>query len=361
MSAESSNKHNLGLEMTKKVILGIVLALSLFLQACGSDERKNAPDVSDIEVDIKIDRFEQALFSLDTNQMEKGLAQLEQQFPAFSEVYFNYVLGSKNPEIAPEGHIAYLRGFISHPGLTHLYDTTQQIYEQVTDIERELEQAIQFYRYYFPNAETPKFTTFISEYSIAAFIYGEQALAIGLDFFLGSDYPYWKYNPQNPNFSDYMVRTYNRDHLVSKSLQPLIEDHLGPAPGERLLDLMIHNGKKLYIRELLLPYAPDSVILELTPYQIGWLKENEFNIWSHFVENELLYSSEFRKIRKLVEYSPTGPTDMPPEAPGRTGNWIGLQIVKRYMQRHPEMSIEALIGLRDTQLLLDESKYRPRR
>jgi len=347
--------------MTQKVNLGIALVLLLILNACVSESRKNIPDVSDIEVNINIDRFEQALFNLDMGQLETGLAQLEQQFPAFSEVYFNFVLGSKNPEIAPEGHLSYMQGFLSHPGLTHLYDTTQVIYQDISDIEQELEQAMQFYRYYFPNAEIPSFTTFISEYSIAAFIYPEQALAIGLDFFLGADYPYWKYNPQNPNFSDYMVRTYNRDHLVSKTLQPLIEDHIGPSPGERLLDLMVHNGKKLFLRELLLPHAPDSVIMEMTPIQVQWLKENEFNIWSHFVENELLYSSEFRKIRKLVEYSPTGPTDMPAEAPGRTGNWMGLQIVKRYMQRHPETSIEALINIRDAQLLLDESKYRPRR
>ncbi len=347
--------------MRQKVKLFIGLISLLALISCSSDKQKNIPDVSDIEVEVQIDRFEQALFSLDTTQFESSMAELEQKYPAFSEVYFNYVLGSKNPEVAPEGHLPYMQGFISHPGLTHLYDTTQMIYQNLDEIRDELTQAMQFYSYYFPGATVPTFTTFLSEYSIAAFIYGEQSLAIGLDFFLGSNYPYWKYNPQNPNFSDYMVRTYNRDHLVSKTLQPLIEDHIGPATGERLLDLMIHNGKKLYLRELLLPHAPDSVLLEMTPTQVEWLQENEFNIWSHFIENELLYSSEFRKIRKLVEYSPTGPTDMPPEAPGRVGNWMGLQIVKRYMQRHPEVSIEALTNLRDAQLLLDESKYRPRR
>ncbi|NRB49777.1 MAG: hypothetical protein HRU41_18995 [Saprospiraceae bacterium] len=347
--------------MTQKLNLAIGLFSLLTLLACGSHNDKYIPDVSDIEVDVKIDRFEQALFTLDTSQFESSMAELEQTYPDFSEVYFNFVLGSKNPEVAPEGHLPYMRGFIGHPGLTHLYDTTQVLYQDISGIEEELTQAMQFYRYYFPNAEIPTFTTFLSEYSIAAFIYGEQALAIGLDFFLGADYPYWKYNPQNSNFSDYMVRTYNQDHLVSKTLQPLIEDHVGPASGERLIDLMVHNGKKLYLRELLLPHTPDSVLLEMTPVQVKWLKDNEFNIWSHFIENELLYSSEFRKIRKLVEYSPTGPTDMPAEAPGRVGNWMGLQIVKRYMQRHPEVSIEALLNLRDAQLLLDESRYRPRR
>lgn len=347
--------------MNHKIKRYLPLLLLIGLVACQQEDTKVIPDVSDIKVDLTIDRFEEALFSLDTSQIEAGLAQLEQQYPAFSEVYFNFVLGSKDPKVAPQGHSEYIKGFLTHPGLVHLYDTTHQLYTNISDIEEELEQAMQFYQYYFPMSELPHFTTFISEYSIAAFIYGEQALAIGLDFFLGEKYPYYKYNPQNPNFSDYMVRTYNRDHLVSKAIQPLIEDHVGQPPGERLLDLMIHNGKKLYIRDLLLPYAQDTVLLEMTPTQVQWLKKNEFNLWSHLVGNDLLYSSEFRKIRKLIDYSPSGPSDMPEETPGRAGNWIGFQIVKRYMRQHPNTSIQSLIDLKDSQQLLDESKFRPRR
>ncbi|MEZ5040495.1 MAG: hypothetical protein R2828_11395 [Saprospiraceae bacterium] len=346
--------------MNDRINLIAICFLLVLFSACQQSSQKVVPDVSGINVDLKIDRFEQALFSIDTSRLEEGLAELEKRFPEFSEVYFKYVLGSKDEEVAPEGHLAYMRGFLSHPGLIHLYDTCLQVYPNLNEIEAELEQAMRFYKYYFPNEEVPHFTTFISEYSIAAFIYPENALGIGLDFFLGADYPYWKYNPQNPNFSDYMVRTNNRDHLVSKAIQPLIEDHLGEAPGERLLDLMIHNGKKLYIRDLLIPYAPDTVLLEMTPLQVQWLKDNEFNIWTHFIGEKLLYSSEFRKIRKLVDYSPTGPSDMPPEAPGRMGNWIGWQIVKRFMVQHPTMSVQELIDLRNSQLILEESKFKPR-
>ena len=64
----------------------------------------------------------------------------------------------------------------------------------------EYEQAFKFLKYYFPELPTPKVTTFISEYSVAAFIYGEGDLGLGLDFFLGSNYPYARYNPNNPNF-----------------------------------------------------------------------------------------------------------------------------------------------------------------
>lgn len=93
-----------------------------------------------------------------------------------------------------------------------------------------------------------------------------------------------------------MVCIYNRDYLVFKILQLFIEDYIGFVIGECLLDLMIYNGKKLYLREFLLFYVLDLVLLEMIFIQVEWLQENEFNIWLYFIENELLYFSEFCKI-----------------------------------------------------------------
>jgi hypothetical protein len=51
---------------------------------------------------------------------------------------------------------------------------------------------------------------------------------------------------------------------------------------------------------------------------------------------------------------------MPEEAPGRTANWIGWQIVKSFMARQPETTMEELIALKDAQQLLDLARYKPR-
>jgi len=123
---------------------------------------------------------------------------------------------------------------------------------------------------------------------------------------------------------------------------------------------MIHNGKQLYILDQLLPYAPDSIKLEYTPTQIKWIKENEYNIWAYLIEKELLYSTNMREIQKLVNPSPHSP-GMPPEAPGRTANWVGWQIVKNYMKRNPTTTLSDLLALEDSQKLLDKAKYKPRR
>lgn len=139
-----------------------------------------------------------------------------------------------------------------------------------------------------------------------------------------------------------------------------MQDILGAPGGMRLLDLMVHNGKNLYVLDKLLPDTPDSIKLEITAQQTQWLSDNEKEMWSYFLKENLFYSNNLQDIRKYVEYSPNSP-GMPTEAPGRTANWLGWQIVKAYMTRYPETTMQELIALKDAQALLDQSKYKPKR
>lgn len=328
--------------------------------SCQPETGEPIPDVSGIEVTVELQRFEQDLFQLDTNDLAAGLERLERAYPTFSQLFFERILGSKNPAIAPQGHVAYVKGFLQHPSVRRLYDTTMVVYPELTAIRDQYREAFQFFRYYFPEEPLPTVTTFISEYSIGAFVYEGNALGVGLDFFLGADYPYLEFNPNNSNFSAYLTRTFNRDHLVAKSLKPLVQDLVGQPSKERMLDFMVNNGKQLYLLDRLLPFAPDSVIMEVTGPQMEWLLDNEREMWAYFLQEDLLYSSTWQDIRKFVEYSPHSP-GMPPDAPGRTANFIGWRVVRAYMQRHPQASMEDLLAIEDAQELLDRSRYKPGR
>lgn len=334
--------------------------IGTLFSACSLDKGKHIPDVSHISIDLKVNRFEQALFSVDTAAMEAALQALEEKYPEFSTLFFEQLLGSKDPRIAPEGHEAYMKGFITDSTVRRLYDTCQIVFPDMAPYTAEFEDALRRLKYYFPGVEVPSITTFISEYTIANFIFGENDLAVGLDFYLGTDYPYHLLDPGNPNFSNYLVRTFTPEHLVLKTLIPLADDLAGPVPGNRLLDYMIHNGKKIYLLDHLLPYTPDSIRLEYTAEQVAWCEANEFDIWAFLLSEEHLYSSDFQRLRKLVEYSPNSP-GMPNEAPGRTANWTGWQIVKAYMERNPERTMQELFEIQDAQQILDQSRYRPRR
>ncbi len=336
-------------------------AAILFAGMAGCGKDKDIPDVSNISVNVELKRFDQDLFTLDTNDMAHDLARLEEDYGEFGDIFFRRILGSKDSTIAPEGHEAYVRGFITYPGIRHLYDTCQVVFQNLDNLKNDFEQAFQFYKYYFPlEPLSGEVVTYISEYSIGGFLYGDNSIGVGLDFYLGEGYPYQQYNPSNPNFSQYLTHSFNKDHIVDKSMKLLVKDMNGPSPGNRLLDYMIHNGKELYILDQLLPYAPDSVKLEYSQQQVDWCHENETNIWAYLVSEDLLYSTAWKDFRKLVEYSPNSP-GMPDEAPGRTANWLGWQIVKAYMKRHPGTALEDLIALKDAQAIMDGSKYKPRR
>ena len=346
---------------TKTLSYTVVAAAMLLLSAsCRPDEGKYIPDVSGIRVDAPIRHFERELFALDTNAFATEIAALEAAYPVFSEVLFDRVLGATDRRIAPGGRVPYLRGFAAFPPVRRLADTVAVVFRDTAALRDEWEQALTFYRHYFPERPLPDLTTFVSEYSIQGFVYDTNSVALGLDYFLGRDYPYQQYNPGNPNFSTYFTRTFTPEHAIPKAVKIVVDDLVGPQSGNRLLDYLIHEGKKLYLAEQLLPYTPDSLLTEFSAAETAWVNDNELEIWSFFLDEDLLYSSDFQKFRSYVQYAPTS-AGMPEAAPSRTGSWLGWQIVKRYMARFPDTTLTALIEQRDAQELLSQSRYKPRR
>ena len=347
--------------MNAKSTLFLLLIICISFSTCLNDKGKDIPNVSDIAVTVDLRRFDQALFALDTNNLTVELPKLEAGYGEFGQIFFGQILGSKDSRIAPEGHDEYIGGFISHPGVRKLYDTTQVVFPNLKGIEKDFEQAFKFYKYHFPQQPlSGEVVAYISEYTIGGFLYGDNSIGVGLDFYLGENYPYQQYNPNNPNFSAYLTRSFNKDHLVMKSMKLLVQDLLGSSNNNSLLDHMIHNGKELYLFSQLIPHAPDSVILEYSKPQVDWVNENEANIWAYLISENLLYSNELSKYRKYIEYSPNSP-GMPDEAPGRTANWLGWQIIKAYMKRNPSTTLQQLIDMKDAQTIMDGSKYKPKR
>jgi len=324
-----------------------VIVVSVFM-SCFGDKDKDIPEVSNIKVDLKIRHFEKDLFTADTTDAIAAMTKLDSLYPDFfRSIYLSKIIPAlQNPQI--------FSLFTRTPQIRHLYDTTMTVYGDFSELEKDFNNAFQFHQHYFPDQPVPEIITFLSEYSIGNFV-AEGQLGIGLDFFLGADYR--GYNIEF--FPGYIRRSMNRDHLVSKTMEAVADDLVGEVEGDRLLDYMIHNGRKYYVLELLLPYTPDSIRWQYTSKQVEWLKNNELQIWSHLIGEELLYATRYKDIRKLVDYSPNAP-GMPPEAPGRTANWVGYKIVEAYMKRNPEVTLEELIGIKSAQRIMDGSKYKPR-
>ena len=350
--------------MNQKILFSILTVLIIAVSpSCWSDKGKNIPDVSNIKVNVEIKDFNQQLFSIDTNDVRGGISQLQQNFPVFFDLYFTQIVPLRQTEELGDVFFQNVKGFLSDSEVRKLADTTAIVYPNLDKYKKDFEQAFQFYKYYFPNKTTPKIYPMISGFNYASFIFfidkNQDGLGVGLDMLLGKDYPYWRMGAQNPAFSNYITRSFTPEHLVKKTLDPLIDDLVTIPKGDRLLDLMIYNGKKLYLLDQLLPYTPDSIKWEYTAQQTNWVIDNEIELWAHFIKEQLIYETSVSKIKKLIDQSPSSP-GMPPEAPGRTANFIGLKIIEAFMEKFPETTMDELIAL-DAQKIMDQSRYKPRR
>jgi len=335
----------------------------IFAISC-TDETRPAPDVSHIKLDTKVTRIEQDIASVDTSH-ENILAKLRTKDSIFYDLYFNRVLRVPVSRMLVEDQDRFIKGFIADSRIQRITHEVDSLFGDFSDMKTEFDQAFKYLKHYFPEKNIPNVYTFISEYSLQRFIFEDNdgdALAVGLDMFLGEDYPYNNYVTNSTSFSEYFTRTYNKQHLVRSTVETMIEDWLGVSPnGETLLDKMIYHGKKLYLLENLVPELPNHVIMGYTPAQMQWCEHNEQEMWAFFFKEELFYSTDINKITKLVNPSPHS-SGMPPEAPGRTANYMGWQIIKAFMKRN-NYELKDLLTLNDysSQKILEESRFKPKR
>jgi hypothetical protein len=331
------------------------LILTTFLAGCSHDKGTiiTAEEVPPVEVDIL------PYHSLISDPATRDATLQDHQM--ISNILFQHIVG------LPAGDsVAYRTGidtFLAQAPTQNIALIVDSVYSDMTQIEEDWAKSMALFKHYFPDRQIPKLYFLQSNLGIANFVFeteeGEDAVAASLDFFLGEAFPYTALAQENPAFSRYNSRTFNPDHLVTKSVNAVIDDMVGEVPESNFINLMIREGKRLYVLERLCPHLPDSAIFEYSPEDLAWCENNEFEIWNFFLEQELLYENALIKVAKYLNPAPTS-QGMPPESPGRTAVFTGYKIVEAYMDRRPGTDIRYLLSQSDAQAILEEARYKPR-
>jgi len=112
---------------------------------------------------------------------------------------------------------------------------------------------------------------------------------------------------------------------------------------------------------MILPNVADTTKIGYSTAQLKWCKEFQSKIWAYFLEENLLYESDFPKIQKYLTEAPFTPgLGEKNESAPKLAVWTGWQIVREYMDKHPEVTLPELMADNDAQKILNESKYRPK-
>ena len=183
-------------------------------------------------------------------------------------------------------------------------------------------------------------------------------IGIALQFHLGATDPLYEDGRLAGLFYDYQVRRFTPQMMAVNSIKNLIADAFPYSDAANsLVEEMIEKGKRMYLLDKLMPSTEDSLKLGYTGAQVKGCFANEALIWNYFVKNDLLYSKENSVKQAYVKDGPKT-AELGEAAPGYIGLFIGRQIVRSYMEKHPETSVTELMKL-PAKSVLDEAGYKP--
>lgn len=332
-----------------------IYLIFLFAIAFISCKQSNRPDVSNIAVDIKIERFDKELFAGKSKNPAEVNQTLGTKYGVFYDDFMHKILESK---YANNESLANLYKDQAYTDLTKEVDS---VFPDLKAQEAGLNETFKYIKYYYPKARIPKFISFASGFAYQMPV-GDNYLGIGLDMFLGKDSKFYRAIVESVPL--YLSRRFTPEYIVPRVAETYAHEELFAEPDENksLLSKMIFQGKVLYFLDQVLPEnMADSTKIGYTTDQLNWAQNFEGDIWAYFLENNFLFETDYQKIQVFLSEGPFTPGlgENRDSAP-KLGVWTGWQIVRKYMKENPDVTLQQLMADNDAQKILNKSKYKPK-
>lgn len=329
---------------------GLLLNTSIFfcsfflIAACKDNHCIDAPDVSGVELTFNVERIDKKLNKISKEDLESLIS----ENPGFAQEFlklYQYPM----PEILIDRYY----NLLNSSDIDSLFLEVEHAVGDMKDVEQQFQDAFRYLKYYYPELQPPKIQTAVT--GIATDMYMSDSLIIvGLDYYLG---PGAKYVPDN--IPAYILKRYQKEYLVPQIIL-MYSNYFNKTNYEDKTALadMIYYGKAYYMAKNLMPCMPDSLLTGYTSFETQDIAEHEQVIWAGILENKLLYeTNSFLKDKFLSERPKT--YEIGENCPGRIGRWVGWQIVKKFAEKNPDLSVRDIMEIDDAQRIFSESGYKP--
>ena len=322
----------------------IVLLAPVFL-SCKDNKCIDAPDVSETKISFSINRLDKKLHKIPTKD---ELQVLFDENPVFTEQFLK-LSQYPMPQILTDRYFNLLNA----NDIDSLFFEVDRIFGDLEDISIQFEEAFTYLKYYYPNFQVPEVKTVVTGIANDLFI-SDSLIVVGLDYYLG---PQGKYRPHD--IPAYILQRYQKEYLVPQIILMYTNyfNNTNFEDNTALAD-MIYYGKAYYMAKNLMPCTADSLLTGYSAFETDDIDDHEQVIWAGILENELLFETNtFLKDKFLSERPKT--YEIGENCPGRIGRWVGWQIVKKFMDENPDISLTELMAIGDAQRIFTESKYKP--
>lgn len=327
-----------------------LLSFLTVLTSCEPD--KLDIDVSEMNVELELVRIDNVWPELTPVSFRKTHPELLANYPGVYPHYIEDVL--QLGQVDDSNMFELIRSFTQHPDFSEVFTEVGDQYADIDALTDELTDAWKHYAYYFPEKSIPKHMTCVGGFN-APYILTENEIGICLELFLGADCKFYEYL----QWPLYQRTRMTPEHVTPWLMKGWLETEfpLTVESDASLLDEIIHQGKIYYCLDAILPKVHDSLKIGYTSAEMQWAKDHEAMVWTHFVDNELLFTTEPGLKGKFTNDGPFT-VDLVKESPSRMGHYIGWQMVKKFMDKQDVVDLQALM---DTSVdeILNKSKYKP--
>ncbi len=310
--------------------------LLLILHSC-----KKAPqipiEISTINAEITIDRFDQAFSNLNNKSLDS--------------------LQGKYPFLFP---IKYSQEFWVHKSKDTLQQElkkeTLKTFPNINILEQELELFYKHLLFYYPTIKIPKVISIISEVDYEnRIILTKELLLISLDSYLGKNHHFYE------DISKYIVEDFEKEQITIDIAQEYAKKIFTRTDKRDFISQMILYGKRQYLLRKLLPLKTLPEIFSYTPDELRWNEANETEIWRYFIEKELLYKTDRNLLPRFLYPAPFSKFYMAydTDSPDRVGQYIGYRIVDSFMKNN-NVSLQELSTI-DSETIFTKSRYKPKK
>ena len=314
----------------------IIFILGLMLVSCDKDS-KVEQEIAAINIDFNVERFDKAFLEAKPND----LPQLKGAYP---------FLFSKH---VPDSIWIHR---INDTLQNELLQEVQKVFPNFKTSEEELKGLFQHLKYYDKTFKAPRVITLTNDVAYRdKTIVNDSLVLIALDNYLGASHEFYQ------NIPMYIGANMTKNQIVVDVTNGYANKYIFQTNRRTLLNEMIYFGKLLYFKDVMIPFESAAERIGYTENQIKWAEANESEIWSYFIEKELLYSTDPKLPNRFIADAPFSKfyLELDNESPGRLGQYLGWQIVKAYA----ETTGEDILKIMQTEpdVIFTKANFKPKK
>jgi hypothetical protein len=325
--------------------------------SCSNQEENQAAVIDDTMVELPaftISRLDEDVFNFDTLHIKEYTQQLEYTYGKFYKTFIRSIVN--NGDIKDSSYLMRIKAFVTDFDMKNAYAACQKNYSNISFLQNDFQSVFKKFKTIYPQKPLPKVVTMMSGFNYSA-VNIDSTLAIGLEMYLGTNSEFYKM---------LALPLYKRKFMGKENIMPdairawMLEEFKYDMSANDFLSQIVYMGKIMYLTDALLPQVSDTLKIQYSQQQMEYCVANEFNMWSYFVTQKMVYSTDQAKIMKYTVEGPFTTAFSKNSAP-RVGYWMGWQIVKKYMSNNPQITIQQLMEEKNAQIILTKAKYKPKK